>query len=148
MRLLIQHVQEAEVSVEDRIIGRIGKGLLVFVGIHRDDRIEDCARLKEKLIHLRIFMDAHKKMNLSLQDAKGELLIVSQFTLYADCKGRRPSFTQSAPPDVAETLYERFVAEVKKDIKVVQTGKFGAYMQVSLINDGPSTFLIDSKQSL
>lgn len=147
MRVLIQHVKEAEVRVDATLVGKIGKGLLVFLGVHRDDTEDDCLWLKEKLINLRIFMDANEKMNLSIQDAAGELLIVSQFTLYADCiKGRRPSFDLSAKPELAKELYERFIDEIRKNIKTVQTGRFGAYMQVHLINDGPLTFMIDSKQ--
>jgi D-tyrosyl-tRNA(Tyr) deacylase len=147
MRILIQNVKEAAVRVDETVVGKIGKGLLVFLGVHRDDTVDDCLWLKEKLIHLRIFMDANEKMNLSIQDVAGELLIVSQFTLYADCiKGRRPSFDQSARPELAKELYERFVDEMRTSIKTVQTGQFGAYMQVQLINDGPLTFWIDSKQ--
>lgn len=147
MRLLIQHVTEAEVRVDDAPVGKIGKGLLIFLGVHKEDTVEDCLWLKDKLINLRIFVDANEKMNLSIQDVNGELLIVSQFTLYADCiKGRRPSFDQSARPELAKELYERFIAEAKASIQIVQTGQFGAHMQVRLINDGPLTFLIDSKQ--
>jgi len=147
MRLLIQLVKEAEVRVDECIVGKIGKGLLVFVGIHKEDTLDDCLWLKEKLINLRIFVDANDKMNLSIQEVHGELLIVSQFTLYADCvKGRRPSFEKAAPPAQAKQLYERFIEDLRENIKTVQTGQFGAYMQVSLINDGPLTFLIDSKE--
>ncbi len=145
MRMLIQHVKEAHVKVDGSIVGKIGKGLLVFLGVHLTDTLEDCAWMKEKLINLRIFKDADEKMNLSIQDVQGELLVVSQFTLYAECtKGRRPSFTQAAPPDLAKALYERFVADLKPHLKNVQTGLFGAYMEIHLINDGPLTFLIDS----
>jgi len=147
MRLLIQHVAEAEVQVDHLTVGKIGKGLLVFVGIHSEDTQEDCLWLKDKLINLRIFVDAHEKMNLSIQDIGGELLIVSQFTLYADCaKGRRPSFIQAAPPAVAEPLYNHFVDLLKGSVQIVQTGRFGAHMQVRLMNDGPLTFWIDSRQ--
>ncbi|HSX03371.1 MAG TPA: D-aminoacyl-tRNA deacylase [Rhabdochlamydiaceae bacterium] len=147
MRILIQHVKEAQVKVDGAVVGKIGKGLLVFLGIHKDDTKEDCHWLKEKLIHLRIFIDANEKMNLSVQDVGGQLLIVSQFTLYAECaKGRRPSFDHSARPELAKQLYEHFIEELKKAVKAVQTGQFGAYMEVHLINDGPLTFLIDSKE--
>lgn len=147
MRLLIQHVQEAWVTVEEAVVGRIKKGLLVFLGVHREDTVEDCLWVKEKLIHQRIFLDADEKMNLSIQDVQGELLVVSQFTLYADChKGRRPSFDQSARSELAKELYERFIQEVRLSVKTVQTGQFGAHMQVHLVNDGPLTFLIDSKK--
>ncbi|MES2122518.1 MAG: D-aminoacyl-tRNA deacylase [Chlamydiota bacterium] len=146
MRLLIQHVKEAEVKIDGATVGKIGHGLLVFLGVHKEDTVEDCLWLKDKLLSLRIFMDQNAKMNLSVQDVKGELLIVSQFTLYADCvKGRRPSFDQSARPELARELYEHFIAEVSKEIQTVQTGQFGAHMEVRLINDGPLTFSIDSK---
>jgi D-tyrosyl-tRNA(Tyr) deacylase len=147
MRLLIQHVSHAQVTVDNITVGNIGKGLLVFLGVHKEDTIEDCLWLKEKLINLRIFVDTNEKMNLSIQDVRGELLIVSQFTLYGDCvKGRRPSFDQSAKPELAKALYERFIAETKQHIPKVKTGQFGAHMHVELTNDGPLTFLIDSKQ--
>lgn len=143
MRLLIQCVTQAAVHVEEAIVGQIGKGLLVFIGIHKEDTREECLALAEKLIHLRIFSDAQGKMNLSLNDVQGELLIVSQFTLYADCsKSRRPSFDQSAPFDRAQELYQLFVHEMRQKVPIVQTGQFGAYMHVSLINDGPRTFLL------
>lgn len=147
MRALVQLVKEAEVRVGETQTGKIGKGLLVFLGVHRDDTVDDCRWLKEKLIHLRIFMDANEKMNLSIQDVAAELLVVSQFTLYADCiKGRRPSFDLSARPELAKELYECFINEISENVKTVQTGRFGAHMQVHLINDGPLTFMIDSKQ--
>jgi len=146
MRLLIQHVKEAKVCVGEKIVGTIGKGLLVFLGVHREDTLEDCLWLRDKLLHLRIFMDLQEKMNLSIQDVAGELLIVSQFTLYADCvKGRRPSFDLSAKSELAKELYMRFIEEMQKHLAVVQTGEFGAHMQVHLINDGPLTFILDSK---
>ena len=146
MRILIQEVKEAKVVVDDAIVSAIGKGLLVFLGVHKEDTFDDCLWLKEKLVNLRIFKDTNEKMNLSIQEVAGELLIVSQFTLYGDCiKGRRPSFDQSAKPEFAKELYERFISEVKTSIQNVQTGQFGAYMQVHLINDGPLTFWIDSK---
>ncbi len=146
MRLLIQHVKQAEVKVDGATVGKIAHGLLVFLGVHKEDTAEDCLWLKDKLLSLRIFIDQNDKMNLSIQDVKGELLIVSQFTLYADCiKGRRPSFDQSARPELARELYERFILEVSKEIRNVQTGRFGAHMEVSLTNDGPLTFSIDSK---
>ncbi len=147
MRLLIQHVSQAQVTVDHTIVGKIDKGLLVFLGVHKEDTVEDCLWLKDKLIHLRIFVDEQGKMNRSLQDVQGELLIVSQFTLYGDCnKGRRPSFDQSAKPELAKELYERFIMETKAQIHIVETGLFGAHMHVQLVNDGPLTFLIDSKQ--
>lgn len=147
MRILVQKVVEAKVEVGGATIGKIGKGLLVFVAIHKEDTAADCLWMKEKLLHLRIFPDEQEKLNLSIQEVRGELLIVSQFTLYADCsKGRRPSFTESAPPHLAESLYDQFVQEMKEKVATVQTGQFRAYMQVHLINDGPLTFLLDSKE--
>lgn len=147
MRILIQHVKEASVKVGEETVGKIEKGLLVFLGVHRDDTVEDCLWLKEKLLNLRIFPDSNGKMNLSVLDIQGELLIVSQFTLYADCiHGRRPSFDQSASAEMAEKLYARFVEELRDSVKKVQTGRFGAYMQVQLVNDGPLTFWVDSKE--
>lgn len=145
MRLLIQRVKEASVEVDKKIVGSIGSGALVFFAAHQNDRPESVAFLTNKLIHLRIFSDAADKMNLSLLDTLGSVLIVSQFTLYADCfKGHRPSFIQTAPPDVARTYYDAFVTEVKKSISIVETGIFGANMQVHLVNDGPATFILDT----
>jgi D-tyrosyl-tRNA(Tyr) deacylase len=145
MRLLVQRVKEARVEVEDKIVGSIGSGLLVLFGAHKDDQPQQIPWLAEKLTHLRIFEDSQGKMNLSLLDVKGSVLIVSQFTLYGDCReGRRPSFSDAAPPPFALSLYESFVKAVKKNISHVETGVFGAYMQVHLINDGPVTVLIDS----
>jgi D-tyrosyl-tRNA(Tyr) deacylase len=142
LKLVIQRVQQAQVTVEDKIVGAIGSGLLGFLGIHREDTSLQVAPLVEKLVNLRIFHDEAHKMNLSLLDVKGELLIVSQFTLYANCKGRRPSFTDSAPPDQAKELYELFIKEAQAKTKV-ETGIFGAYMEVSLINDGPITLILE-----
>lgn len=148
MRLLVQHVKEAQVQVDGAVIGKIGKGLLAFIGVQHHDTLEDCLWLKEKLLNLRIFKDKDDKMNLSLLDVGGELLIVSQFTLYADCnKGRRPTFIHAAPPLIAEQFYERFIEETKKQVKTVQTGQFGAHMEVGLINDGPLTFMLESPNS-
>ena len=145
MRLLIQRVNEAKVTVNGKTIGAIEKGALVLLGIHKSDTLQQIAWLANKLINLRMFTDPQGKMNLSLVDVRGSCLIVSQFTLYGDCsEGRRPSFTDAAPPIVARELYETFVHEVKKALPV-ETGEFGADMQVHLINEGPVTFLIDSK---
>lgn len=146
MRLVVQRVKESNVKVKNKIVGQINKGFLVLLGIKTTDTKKDVDYLVRKLINLRIFSDENDKMNLSLKDVNGELLIISQFTLYGDCKksGNRPSFTESAKPDIAIPLYEYFVAECKKQIPVVQTGIFGEDMQVSLINDGPVTIILDS----
>ena len=146
MRLVIQRVTEANVKVENKIVGQINKGFLVLLGIKSTDTQKDADYLVRKLINLRIFSDENDKMNLALKDVNGELLIISQFTLYGECKksGNRPSFSDSAKPDIAIPLYEYFVSECNKQIPVVQTGIFGADMKVSLINDGPVTIIIDS----
>ena len=146
MRLVVQRVTEANVKVDNNIVGEIKKGFLVLLGIKTTDTKEDADYLVRKLINLRIFSDENDKMNLSLKDVGGELLIISQFTLYGDCKksGNRPSFTDSAKPDIAIPLYEYFVEACKKQIPVVQAGIFGADMKVSLLNDGPVTIIIDS----
>ena len=146
MRLVVQRVTQSNVKVDDKVVGQINKGFLVLLGIQATDKKKDADYLVKKLINLRIFSDENDKMNLALKDVSGELLIISQFTLYGDCKksGNRPSFTKSAKPDVAIPLYEYFVAECKKQIPVVQTGIFGANMKVSLLNDGPVTIILDS----
>lgn len=144
MKVLIQRVSHAKVEVDSKPVGMIGKGILVFVGITHDDTIAQAIWLANKLINLRIFEDPQGKLNQSLIDQKGSALIISQFTLYADCNdGRRPSFIQAAPPTVAKPLYEQFVREVQKGGILVETGIFGAPMQVSLLNDGPLTFLLE-----
>ncbi len=146
MRIVVQRVKEAQVKVEDEVVGKIGKGVLVFFAVHKDDTPDKTLWLAQKLIHLRLFGDERGKMNLCLEEVKGEVLIVSQFTLYGNCiEGRRPDFIESAPPALACPIYEKFVEEVKKYIPKVDTGVFGAYMEVSLVNDGPITFLIDTK---
>ena len=146
MRLVVQRVMESNVKVDNKIVGQINKGFLVLLGIKNTDTKEDADYLVRKLINLRIFSDENDKMNLALKDVNGELLIISQFTLYGDCKksGNRPSFSDSAKPDLAIPLYEYFVEECKKQIPVVQTGIFGADMKVSLLNDGPVTIILDS----
>ncbi len=147
MRLVIQRVEEAAVKIHNSEVSKIKKGLLVLLGVGRDDGIEDIQYLIQKLIQLRIFSDEAGKMNLSIQDIQGQILVVSQFTLFADTKkGNRPSFLNSAAPDVARACYERFV-NILKDSGVtdVQTGVFGADMKLSLINDGPVTIWMDSK---
>ena len=146
MRLVIQRVKESNVKVENKIIGKINNGFLVLLGIKATDTKQDADYLVRKLVNLRVFTDENDKMNLSIKDVNGELLIVSQFTLYAECKksGNRPSFSDSAKPDIAIPLYEYFIEECKKQIPVVQTGIFGADMKVSLLNDGPVTIILDS----
>ncbi len=144
MKVVLQRVQKAKVTAHGKVSGEIGNGLLVLVGIHQEDQRSQIRPLIEKLIHLRIFYDEEDKMNLSLLDIRGELLIVSQFTLYANCKsGRRPSFLDSAPPKKAQPLYDAFVEEAKKLVGRVETGVFGAYMNIELINDGPVTMILE-----
>lgn len=145
MKVIIQRVQTAKVEVESKTVGEIGPGLLVLLGIHHEDSENLIDPLLEKMINLRIFRDDQDKMNLSLLDTKGSLLIVSQFTLYANCKsGRRPSSTESAPPEKANELYEAFVAKAKTKVETVERGIFGAYMQVHIVNDGPVTMTLES----
>ena len=146
MRLVIQRVLHAEVQVNGNTIGKIGKGLLVFVGAGQDDTKEIADKYLRKLLGLRIFEDENGKTNLSLKDVDGELLIVSQFTLYANCKkGNRPSFIEAGEPHMAEALYEYMIDEAKKSVPVVEHGEFGADMIVSLLNDGPFTIILDEK---
>ena len=147
MRAVIQRVSRARVSVESEIIGEIRRGILVLLGVGDGDSEKDAVYLLEKTINLRIFEDAEDKMNFSLLDIKGDLLVVSQFTLYGDArKGRRPSFIKAAAPEKANRLYEFFVTEARKQIVKVETGKFQAMMDVELINDGPVTILLDSEK--
>lgn len=144
MRLVIQRVNHAQVTVDGKICGKIGKGLLVFIGVGHDDTREIADKYLKKLLGLRIFEDANGKTNLSLADINGELLMVSQFTLYADCKhGNRPGFTNAGAPDMANKLYEYMLSEAGKRVPVVQHGIFGADMKVSLENDGPFTIILD-----
>lgn len=146
MKIVVQRVKNASVCIDGHITGKINEGFLVLLGIESTDTKQDVDYLVHKLVNLRIFSDENDKMNLALKDVNGELLIVSQFTLYADCAhGNRPSFVKAAKPDIAIPLYEYFIAECKKQISVVQTGIFGADMKVSLLNDGPVTIIIDSK---
>ena len=147
MRAVVQRVSRAKVSVGDEVTGEIGRGLLVLLGISVRDTEKDAFYLVDKVLNLRVFEDGEEKMNLSLLDIKGELLVVSQFTLYGDVtRGRRPSFIDAAPPERARHLYEVFVAESGKQIKNVQTGRFQAMMDVELVNDGPVTILLDSEK--
>ena len=147
MKFVIQRVKEASVSVDGDRIGRIGKGFLVLIGIAGSDDQTVADRMIKKMIGLRIFEDAQGKTNLSLKDVAGELLLVSQFTLYANCrKGNRPSVTEAGDPETAVRLYEYIIKECRKSVPVVQTGRFGAEMEVGLINDGPFTIILDSEK--
>ena len=147
MRLVIQRVTEARVTVSNGTAGSIRTGLLVFLGVSRTDTVEDADYLTGKLLGLRIFPDADGKMNRNLQEAGGSLLIVSQFTLYGDCrKGRRPNFDRAAPPEQAQDLYNYFVESAKRGPVPVETGVFQAMMQVHIVNDGPVTILMDSAE--
>jgi len=149
MKVVIQRVTRASVRVDEEIIGEIGAGLVVLVGIAQGDTTEDISYLVEKTINLRIFADAEGKFNLSALDVKGELLLVSQFTLLASTrKGRRPGFTDAAPPDQAEALFNQFVEKARVSGLKVATGKFQAFMQVEIHNDGPVTIIIDSRERL
>ena len=146
MRFVIQRVTDASVTIDGEISGKIGKGYLVLIGVADTDTKEIADKMIRKMIGLRIFEDEQGKTNLSLADVGGELLIVSQFTLYADCrKGNRPSFTNAGAPDMANALYEKFVAMCRERVPKVETGRFGADMKVSLENDGPFTIMIDSE---
>jgi len=147
MRAVVQRVSRAKVTVGEEITGEIGKGLLVLLGVSVRDTEKDANYLVDKILNLRIFEDAEEKMNLSLLDIKGELLVVSQFTLYGDVtRGRRPSFIEAAPPERANHLYKVFVAEAGQQVESVQTGRFQAMMDVELVNDGPVTILLDSEK--
>ncbi len=147
MRFVIQRVKEASVRVEGQEIGRIQKGYLVLIGVSDSDTEQTADKMIRKMIGLRIFEDENGKTNLSLSDVGGGLLLVSQFTLYANCKkGNRPSFIEAGAPDRANELYEYVIGECKKSVPEVQTGSFGAEMEVSLINDGPFTIILDSEK--
>jgi D-tyrosyl-tRNA(Tyr) deacylase len=144
MRVVVQRVSSASVTVDGEVCGKIGKGYLVLLGVGAEDTENECRRLADKIINLRIFSDENDKINLSLEQVGGEMLIVSQFTLYADCrKGNRPNFTQAAKPDRAEELYNYFVDYCRSKGKKVETGIFGADMKVELLNDGPFTVILD-----
>lgn len=146
MRALIQRVSRAEVRVDGQAVGSIGCGLLVLLGLAKPDTTADAEYLAEKTAGLRIFQDANEKMNLSVADVAGAILVVSQFTLYGDCrKGRRPSFDQAAPPELAKTLYEHYVRTLRSTGLKVETGVFQAMMEVELVNDGPVTLLLESE---
>jgi len=146
MRAVVQRVSRAQVSVDGELCSQIGKGMLVLLGVAADDTPAEAEKLAQKIAGLRIFEDAQQKMNLSLSDVGGQMLVVSQFTLLGDCrKGRRPSFTDAAGPELAETLYEVFVKAVAAQGVPVATGRFRAHMEVELVNDGPVTLLLDSR---
>lgn len=145
MKFVIQRVTEASVTVENEVIGQIQKGFLVLIGVGQNDTKEIADRLVKKMIGLRIFEDKNGKTNLSLADVDGQLLLISQFTLYANCKkGNRPSFTESGAPAMAEELYEYIIEKCKAFVPVVERGSFGADMKVQLLNDGPFTIILDS----
>ena len=145
MKALLQRVSEAKVTVNSKIIGEIGKGWLILLGVGKGDSDAEIPKLSEKILGLRLFSDTDGKFNHSVQDVGGQILVVSQFTLFADCsRGRRPGFSNAAPPDVAKDLYERFVAELRKSGFMVATGEFGADMKVALVNDGQVTIMLDS----
>ncbi len=147
MRFVIQRVQESSVKVDGKVIGQIGKGFMVLIGVGQDDTKEIADKMVKKMIGLRIFEDENGKTNLSLADVGGELLLISQFTLYANCKkGNRPSFIESGAPDLAESLYEYIISQCKQSVLVVEKGSFGADMKVSLVNDGPFTIVLDSER--
>ena len=144
MKAVIQRVKHAQVEVDKKVVGKINEGFLILLGVAPDDTKEKADAMVKKITKLRIFEDENEKMNLSIQDIKGELLVVSQFTLYADCSGgNRPSFINAAKPDLANELYEYFVEKCKEVIPVVQTGIFGAHMEVSLLNNGPVTIELE-----
>ena len=144
MKLVIQRVSSAKVEVDDKIVSKISKGLLILLGVSQTDSGSEIEWLAKKVTELRVFEDKDKKMNLSLKDIDGEILLVSQFTLYADCrKGRRPDFNKAAKPEKAEKLYEKFALELEKNGNKPKLGIFGAFMQVSLVNDGPVTIILE-----
>ncbi len=147
MRAVVQRVTESRVIVDDQIVGQIGKGFMVLLGVSCRDGMEDVKYMAEKVVNLRVFEDADEKMNLSLLDVGGELLVVSQFTLYGDCrKGRRPSFIEAARPEQANELYENFVEECRRLGVKTETGTFQADMKVDILNDGPVTLIVDSER--
>ena len=147
MRSILQRVTRASVEVDGEIVGKIENGLLILLGVSDDDTEKDMKYIADKALNLRIFSDENDKMNLSVQDINGELLIISQFTLYGDCrKGRRPSFEQAGKPDYANMMYEKFIAYCSENGLNVQHGIFGADMKVSLLNNGPVTIMLDSKK--
>lgn len=147
MKFVIQRVTDAKVSVDGKVVGKIGKGSMVLIGIAGTDTVEIADKMIKKLIGMRIFEDENGKTNLALKDVGGELLLISQFTLYSDCKkGNRPSFVNAGAPDMADEMYQYIISQCKKEIDVVEKGIFGADMKVSLVNDGPFTIVLDSDE--
>lgn len=147
MRFVIQRVAESSVTVDNQVIAQISKGFLVLIGINREDTVEKADKMVKKLLGLRIFEDENGKTNLDLKSVGGSLLLVSQFTLYADCKkGNRPSFINAGEPHMANELYEYIIKLCRQEIPVVETGKFGADMKITLLNDGPFTVILDSEE--
>ncbi|HIZ79810.1 MAG TPA: D-tyrosyl-tRNA(Tyr) deacylase [Candidatus Lachnoclostridium stercorigallinarum] len=147
MKIVLQRVSSASVKVDGEVVGEIGKGFLVLLGVQASDTEEIADRMVDKMCRLRIFEDENGKTNLSLADVDGELLVVSQFTLYADCrKGNRPSFIKAGPPEMANRLYEYAAKRCRNYVKKVEQGRFGAHMEVSLVNDGPFTVVLDSEE--
>ena len=148
MRVVVQRVTSSKVIVNDKIIGSIDKGFNLLIGFSKEDTEEDLLYLKDKIINLRIFEDENDKMNLSLLEVKGDILAISQFTLYGDCrKGRRPNFMEAEGGDKAKALYERFIELLKETNLKIETGEFGAHMKVEIQNDGPVTIILDSKKN-
>lgn len=146
MKFVVQRVMESEVKVEGETLGKIGKGLMVLIGVSNSDTKEIADRMVKKMLGLRIFEDEQGKTNLSLDAVGGSLLLISQFTLYANCKkGNRPSFIEAGAPDMAEEMYEYIISKCKEQVEVVERGRFGADMKVSLVNDGPFTIVLDSE---
>lgn len=144
MKFLLQRVEKASVKVDDKTVGKINNGIVVLVGIGSEDTIQTADYLIKKLVNLRIFKDCNDKMNLNINQVNGELLVISQFTLYGDCcDGNRPFFGNAAPPDIAENLYNYIINELRKRVRIVETGIFGAHMKVNLINDGPVTIMLE-----
>lgn len=149
MKAIIQRVSRASVTIEEKVVGAIGQGYLVLLGVAQGDTVEIMEKLVKNMIDLRIFQDENGKTNLSIEDVGGEILVVSQFTLLADCKkGRRPSFIKAGDPKTAEEMYELFIEECKKRISKVEHGSFGSDMKVELVNDGPFTIILDSDELL
>lgn len=147
MRFVIQRVTGSKVTIEGKIRGRIEKGFMVLIGVGEEDTVKIADKMIRKMLHLRIFEDENGKTNLGLKDVGGSLLLISQFTLYADCKkGNRPSFVKAGAPDKAKMLYDYVIAKCKEEVEVVEQGEFGADMKVELVNDGPFTILLDSDE--